>query len=73
MQLFIEPKGSHLADQDKWKEDFLKQLKNDAKMHVLFQGSEYKIIGLPFFNDSAPWINDFRECFNSTVGIDGKT
>ena len=73
MQLFIEPKGSHLADQDKWKEDFLKQLRNDAKMHVLFQGSDYKILGLPFFNDSAPWINDFRECFNSTVGIDGKT
>jgi type III restriction enzyme len=72
MQLFIEPKGSHLADQDKWKEDFLKQLKNDAKMHILFQGSGYKIIGLPFFNDSAPGINDFREGFNSTVGIDGK-
>ena len=73
MQLFIEPKGSHLADQDKWKEDFLKQLKSDAKMHVLFQGSDYKILGLPFFNDSAPWINDFRECFDPAVGIDRKT
>lgn len=70
MQLFIEPKGSHLATQDKWKEDFLKQLKNDVKMHVLFQGKDYKILGLPFYNDSAPWINEFRECFNSTMGID---
>ncbi len=69
MQLFVEPKGVHLASQDKWKEDFLKQLENDAKMLVVFQGSGYKILGLPFFNESAPWINDFRECFNSTVGI----
>lgn len=73
MQLFIEPKGSHLVTQEKWKEDFLKQLKNDAQMHVVFQGRDYKVLGLPFYNDSAPWINDFRECFNSTVGIDGRT
>jgi type III restriction enzyme len=71
MQLFIEPKGVHLADQDKWKEDFLKQLENDAKVHLFFQGKDYKILGLPFFNDGAPWINDFKECFGSTVGIDG--
>jgi len=73
MQLFIEPKGSHLTNQDQWKEDFLKQLKSDAKLQVLFQGSDYKILGLPFFNDSSPMINDFRESFNSTVGINGKT
>ncbi|MWJ28826.1 type III deoxyribonuclease [Halomonas sp. ZH2S] len=73
IQLFIEPKGVHLADQDKWKEDFLKQLENDAKVHLFFQGKDYKILGLPFFNDGAPWINDFKECFGSTLGIDGKT
>ncbi|MFT6464990.1 hypothetical protein [Halopseudomonas sp.] len=72
MQLFIEPKGSHLAAQDKWKEDCLKQLKHDAKTFILFQGSDYKIFGLPFFNDSPPWINDFRESFKTTLGIDGK-
>jgi type III restriction enzyme len=33
----------------------------------------YKILGLPFFNDTAPWINDFRECFDPAVGIDRKT
>jgi type III restriction enzyme len=70
IQLFIEPKGRHLVDQDKWKADFLRQLKNDAKMHVVFQGREYKVLGLPFFNDSAPLIYDFRESFNSTVDID---
>ena len=69
MQLFIEPKGAHLADQEKWKEAFLKQLKNESKMHVFFQGRDYRVLGLPFFNDSAPWANEFRTCFESTVGI----
>jgi len=72
MQLFIEPKGAHLVDQDRWKEDFLKQLETDAKMHLLFQGKDYKIFGLPFFNDAAPLINDFRECFGSKAGINSK-
>ena len=73
MQLFIEPKGSHLADQDKWKEDFLMQLKNEVETHVIFQGRDYQVIGLPFFNDSAPWISEFQKCFDSTTGSGGKT
>ncbi|MCE0761007.1 DEAD/DEAH box helicase family protein [Marinobacter sp. G11] len=64
MQLFIEPKGTHLADQEKWKEDFLKQIQGEAKIQTVFQGSDYKVLGLPFFNDTTPWINDFRDCFN---------
>ena len=30
MQVFIEPKGTHLVESDKWKEDFLLQLKGNA-------------------------------------------
>ena len=71
MQLFIEPKGTHLAAQDKWKEDFLNQLNSEAKMDVIFQGRDYRVLGLPFFNDSSPWINEFRDCFNSTLGVGG--
>lgn len=70
MQLFIEPKGTHLAAQDKWKEDFLNQLNSVAKMDVIFQGRDYRVLGLPFFNDSSPWINEFRDCFNSTLGVE---
>lgn len=73
MQLFIEPKGSHLADQDKWKEDFLMQLKKEVETHIIFQGRDYKVIGLPFFNDSASWYSEFQDCFDSTTGIDHKT
>jgi Uncharacterized protein conserved in bacteria len=72
MQIFIEPKGAHLVDQDRWKEDFLKQLETDAKMHLLFQGKDYRVFGLPFFNDAAPLVNDFRDCFGATSGIDKK-
>lgn len=72
MQLFIEPKGSHLAGQDKWKEDFLKQLKGEAKMEVVFQGRDYRVLGVSFYNESAPWSAEFRDCFESITGIDGQ-
>ena len=72
MQIFIEPKGAHLVDQDRWKEDFLKQLETDAKMHLLFQGKDYRVFGLPFFNDAAPVVNDFRDCFGAKLGVDRK-
>ncbi|RUO35701.1 DEAD/DEAH box helicase family protein [Aliidiomarina sanyensis] len=68
MQLFIEPKGLHLAEQEKWKQEFLKQVNYEAKMHVIFQGRDYRILGLPFFNNAAPWINEFSECLESIVG-----
>jgi type III restriction enzyme len=47
-QVFIEPKGSHLIEQDKWKENFLKQL----EFEQLFQGRDYHIFGLPFYTES---------------------
>lgn len=72
MQIFIEPKGSHLTKEDRWKEDFLKQLKHEADIRILFQGRDYKVLGLPFFNDSVSWIDEFRKAFKSTVGVDDK-
>lgn len=41
-QVFIEPKGEHLEEKDKWKEDLLLSLD--------FEDSIAKIIGLEFFN-----------------------
>ena len=50
-QIFIEPKGTHLALKDKWKEDFLQEIKNDFKDKVIeFENKEYKIIGLQFYD-----------------------
>ena len=48
-QTYIEPKGSHLLLQDKWKEDFLKQIEDQYVINDLL-GKDYTIIGLPFFN-----------------------
>lgn len=49
MQVFIEPKGKHLAKEDKWKEDFLHQLREDKKT-IEFNTDHYLITGLPFYN-----------------------
>lgn len=64
-QLFIEPKGHQLRPQDDWKQDFLKQVKAKAKLETVFQGSDYIVLGLPFFNDTGQTNNDFKAAFEA--------
>lgn len=50
-QVYIEPKGSHLLEKDKWKEDFLLKIEEQGiptKTYV--DDNKYRIVGLPFFN-----------------------
>lgn len=48
--VFMEPKGEQLEAGELWKQDFLLQLKSDAKIEKLLgDESEVKIIGLPFY------------------------
>jgi len=50
-QIFVEPKGNHLLQQDSWKEDFLEEISNKNIEYELFiDNSKYKIWGLPFYN-----------------------
>jgi type III restriction enzyme len=49
MQIFIEPKGKHLAKEDAWKEDFLQKLREE-KQTIEFNTDNYLITGLPFYN-----------------------
>ena len=49
--IFLEPKGKHLEPYDKWKEDFLKKIKDKHKI-INFTNSEYNIIGFPFYNSA---------------------
>ncbi|MFC6276789.1 DEAD/DEAH box helicase family protein [Psittacicella hinzii] len=50
-QVFIEPKGQHLFAQDGWKQEFLSQLKSQAKISENVNVYDnYQIIGMPFFN-----------------------
>ncbi len=51
LQIFIEPKGGHLIQNDGWKEDFLLQLESNAIPIIKFaDDNNYKIWGFHFFN-----------------------
>ncbi len=68
-QIFIEPKGTHLLETDKWKEDFLKQIQNECEISpYLLQTKEYKLIGLPFYNEQKTKKN-FKKIFNKSLKI----
>lgn len=47
-QIFIEPKGGHLIETDKWKEDFLKDISDNTE--VIADDDNVRIVGLPFYN-----------------------
>ncbi len=50
LQLFIEPKGDNLLIKDKWKNDFLKQIKTMAEITCYTQSDNFNVWGIPFFN-----------------------
>lgn len=68
LQIFIEPKGDHLLDKDRWKEDFLLQMKSKANAVKLFKDdNNYIIWGLHFFNQSSR-MSDFKNDIASIIG-----
>ena len=55
-QMFIEPKGKHLKEHDKWKEDFLKQIREKFKGKIFefitrAKAQKYRLTGVPFYNN----------------------
>ena len=69
LQLFIEPKGKHLEEGDKWKEEFLLEIKQDGKVFNLFEDDKYSIFGLPFYNESEKidFKNKLEEIINTKL------
>lgn len=65
-QVFIEPKGEHLIQTDKWKEDFLKELKDEHKVEVLWKNKDFSILGMPFYNERIKK-QEFDENFKTLV------
>lgn len=65
LQIFIEPKGTHLVESHKWKEDFLLELEGQAipkKTYV--DDNRYKIWGFHFYNQdlrSAEFSDDMQK------------
>lgn len=61
LQVFIEPKGTHLVEKDKGKEDFLLDIEDKAIASKIFvDDNEYKIWGFHFFNQMVR-LNEFSE------------
>ncbi len=63
-QVFIEPKGAHLMAFDKWKEDFLKKIRDEKKTIKIFT-DKYLITAVPFFNSANE--NEFKKELESTL------
>jgi type III restriction enzyme len=63
-QVFIEPKGAHLMASDKWKEEFLKLIRNEKKT-IKIHTDTYLITAVPFYNFSNE--NEFKTTLESTL------
>jgi type III restriction enzyme len=69
-QIFIEPKGKHLKEHDKWKEKFLKEIKEKYKDEMLEfttrrKTRKYRLIGVPFYNNTDE--NQFKESLYEAI------
>ncbi|MDP2423161.1 MAG: DEAD/DEAH box helicase family protein [Bacteroidales bacterium] len=65
-QVFIEPKGAHLIANDKWKEEFLKEIREEEKT-IKIDTNHYVITGVPFYNYSNE--NEFKKTLEETFKI----
>lgn len=78
-QIFCEPKGQHLMEFDKWKDEFLQDITKCTKENRLklidinnnglnlYENNCYKIWGLPFYNQETE--SEFKEEFKTLVSI----
>ena len=65
-QLFIEPKGKHLMQQDQWKEDFLKEIRAKCDSQLLIENKKYSVVGVgTFYNHE--FENEFRSAFSEVL------
>lgn len=65
-QLFIEPKGKHLKEHDRWKETFLKGITSEfGGTPLTFEDKKYRLIGVPFYNNEDE--NQFRASLESVL------
>ena len=67
-QLFVEPKGAHLREHDRWKEELLAEITCQFEGRRLeFNGEKYRLIGVPFYNNQDE--NEFREALESVLSL----
>ena len=66
-QVFLEPKGSHLQLEDRWKEEFLLSLNQDERIEVLSENEEVKLLGIKFYSNESEQKKDFRQDFKNKL------
>ena len=69
-QIFIEPKGKHLKEHDKWKQDFLKEITEKFKGEIIEfkkqrKTQKYRLIGVPFYNNEDE--NKFKQSLYEAI------
>jgi|SRR5690625_2017737 len=66
-QIYVEPKGDHLISDEVWKEEFLLTLEKESIPYKIYaDDNEYRIIGLPFYNESYR-MKEFSESFDDII------
>lgn len=63
-QVFIEPKGNGFIAKDKWKEDFLEEIRMEKKT-IKIHTDKYLITAVPFYNYANE--NEFKTTLESTL------
>lgn len=63
-QVFIEPKGNGFIAKDKWKEDFLEEIRAEKKT-IEIQTDQYLITAVPFYNYANE--NEFKTTLENTL------
>lgn len=58
IQIFIEPKGRHLRSTDEWKEDAMKEIRENADIRFSTQDTNFNVWGMPFFTESERYLFD---------------
>jgi type III restriction enzyme len=66
-QVFIEPKGKYLQEHDRWKETFLREIREQFAESILQldADTQYRLVGVPFYNNQDE--NVFRETLHSVL------
>src|SRR5699024_5893802 len=66
-QVFLEPKGSHLQLEDRWKEDFLISLSENEDMEVLSENKDVRLLGIKFYSNETDQKQTFRKDFQNKL------
>ncbi|WLV25848.1 DEAD/DEAH box helicase family protein [Aciduricibacillus chroicocephali] len=66
-QVFMEPKGAHLLEKDKWKQDFLEQLSEDPRVEILNENEKVRLLGIKFYSREAREKEEFRNDFKEKL------